>query len=162
MSAEGVPQAFCPLLWVYNGGRMNAKGRPMAKVCSRCQGTGWTQEQEACEDCEQTGFDQYTRVVGCCDRPYDCATRCELMENELRHQDPSMIWWLCPPCVLAATSWAKAAQSLLALPGHYTEGPCQSGACERPGSLVLHLRPRESGFLQLVLGPLPFQRYLRL
>lgn len=105
MDEDGVPQAFCPLLWRANGGAFDNKGVPLK------------------------GEDP---VRGYCTRPYDCAD-CEHMQQELSFHPPDQVWWICPRCVAQLKSRRNQRGRHLLLPGYYTEGCCQNPLCKREG-----------------------------
>jgi hypothetical protein len=103
MDGEGVQQAFCPLLWRANGGKLNARGLPVI-----------TDEP----------------IRGMCTRAYDCFT-CELMQEELSFYQPGTVWWLCPECVARIKSRRDIRGQHIKLLGFYTEGECQNAHCHR-------------------------------
>jgi hypothetical protein len=125
--------AFCLLLWVHQGGRVDEKGRPV-----RVRGV---------------------RASGNCDAPDDCY-RCQLMQQEISRHPPGHAIWVCPDCIGDVVKVAKGKEVSYYLAGHYTEGQCQYMGCVRPPRLEydeaaesIVEKPRGySRFLQLFIG----------
>lgn len=101
----GDKEAFCLLLWGYQGGRVNAKGLPVSTPG--------------------------VRASGYCDNPDDCY-RCPLMQQEIVRHPPGHANWVCPACLKDVVAVAKAKDVPVRLTGHYTEGQCQYRGCTRP------------------------------
>lgn len=97
--------AFCPLLWQANGGRLNQKGQPI--------------------------FDG-DPVRGRCHEPGDCH-RCELMQNVIFNlvSQGVISLWICPSCVGVVHDEAEEQGINIKMPGFYTEGLCQRPKCYR-------------------------------
>jgi hypothetical protein len=127
---EGGKEAFCLLLWIANGGRVDSKGRPL--------------------------FGSSGHARGNCATPYDCYG-CELMQRELSQHAVGYAFWVCPECASVLVKDAKNRGVSFRLPGHFTEGQCQHVGCTRPeraeGEVVLP--PRFSRFLQLIIYESP-------
>lgn len=135
-------EAFCLLLWVHQGGRVNAKGRAVKS------GSG---------------------PSGYCDDPTDCC-RCPLLQREISLHPTGHANWVCPACLTEISRKAKSQAKRIHMTGHYSEGQCQYVGCERPPRLEygdtnveaddigwtegdLVERPRGySRFLQLIIG----------
>lgn len=106
MDGDGIPQAFCPLLWKANGGSFNANGTPRLPVL----------EQD------------YIR--GNCTEPYDCDT-CGFLQEELTLHPR---WaWCCQPCVSRLKKRTAGRGDHLRLAGFYTDRFCQNPRCSTPG-----------------------------
>lgn len=129
---EGSKEAFCLLLWLANGGKVNAKGKPIFQADSRARGY--------------------------CSTPYDCYS-CVLMRRELAEHPEGSAFWVCPACVSVLAKDAKTCGLSFHLPGHFTEGQCQYDGCTRPERTEGEeaLPPRFSRFLQLIIYESPDQ-----
>lgn len=101
----GAKEAFCLLLWVHQGGQVNAKGLPV--------------------------YTRNNRASGNCDNPDDCY-RCQLMQQEIGRHPPGHANWVCPACLKDVVNIAKAKGVPIHLTGHYSEGQCQFVGCTRP------------------------------
>lgn len=123
---EGAKESFCLLLWVANGGRLNAKGRPQ--------------------------FKKAESIRGYCSSPSDCSG-CVLMQKEIAQYPIGRAFWVCPDCLTTLIKDAKARNLSFRLPGHYTEGQCQHAGCSRPAYTLGEIeRPsRYSIFLQVII-----------
>jgi hypothetical protein len=103
MDEDGVPLAFCPLLWRSNGGRFDERGRPLIEAAL---------------------------VRGNCTRPYDCSD-CEHMRLELSYHPQDEIQWVCPQCASLLKNRRDLVGKNLLMPGYFTEGICESVLCRR-------------------------------
>lgn len=138
-------EAFCLLLWRYQGGRVDDRNR---KVIASGIGPS-----------------------GSCDEPTDCY-RCPLLQQEIALHPPGQTNWVCPACLTEISRKAKNLGKRIHMTGHYSEGQCQYVGCVRPSRLEfrdagietedestgwtaadLIERPRGySRFLQLIIG----------
>ena len=100
----GAKEAFCLLLWGYQGGQINAKGLPVRTPGSRASGN--------------------------CDEPSDCY-RCPLMQQEIARHPPGMANWVCPSCIREVAKLARHRGVRFYFTSHYTEGQCQYKGCTR-------------------------------
>lgn len=101
----GDKEAFCLLLWSYQGGRINAKGLPISTPGAR--------------------------ISGYCDNPNDCY-RCPLMQREIQRHPEGHANWVCPDCLKEISRLAKIKGVSIHMTAHYTEGQCQFVGCTRP------------------------------
>ncbi len=148
----GDKEAFCLLLWGYQGGRVNAKSLPVSTPG--------------------------VHASGYCDNPDDCY-RCPIMQQEVARHPPGHANWVCPACLKDAVEKAKAKGVPIHLTGHYTEGQCQFVGCTRPPRFefdvgqflpngtedeVENLLSQQTGWAQedLVERPRGYSRFLQL
>jgi len=139
---EGGKEAFCLLLWQYNGGVVTSELRILHRAF------------------DQEGFlPKYVR--GYCTRPGDCFS-CPTMQEELAKHPPGKALWLCSECVDSMLDRVHTEGKAYHLPGHYTEGRCQNSECPRPAIIGVDgcamkddaggdLPPGWSRFLQLFI-----------
>lgn len=124
---EGAKEAFCLLLFISNGGRVDDKGRPV--------------------------FARGVAARGLCAEPVDCY-QCSLMQQEIARHPPGHAFWVCPACLTQVVKKAKKDGVPHHVTGHYTEGHCQYVGCERPPRQEGNeeLARGYSRFLQLFIG----------
>lgn len=127
-------EAFCILLWRYQGGRIDSSGRK--PIFSKSGPSGF------------------------CDDPTDCY-RCSLLQQEISFHPPGHANWVCPSCLTEVSRKSKDTGKYIRITGHYSEGQCQYVGCTRPARTELHeesettiieLPKGYSRFLQLVIG----------
>ncbi len=105
MEPDRNDEAFCPLLWSANGGRVTASGKPI--------------------------FDG-SPISGSCSQPGDCY-RCELMQNVLTSLATQgfTTLWICPSCAGEVKKIGEEQGIITKLPGFFAEGFCQRSNCHR-------------------------------
>lgn len=101
-------EAFCLLLWIHQGGQVDARGRRVAS--------------------------QEVAASGYCDEPTDCY-RCPLMQLEISRHPPGHANWVCPACLTEVSKKAKSQEKSIFMTQHYSEGQCQYVGCTRPPRL---------------------------
>jgi len=112
---EGGKEAFCLLLWKYNGGVVT----PALGILRH--------------SFDQEGLlPKYVR--GYCTRPGDCFS-CPTMQEEIAKHVPGKALWVCSDCVDVLLESSRSAGLPFHLPGYYTEGQCQNPGCPRPTAL---------------------------
>lgn len=128
----GRKEAFCLLLWKYQGGKISPKNIPVRVP--------------------------EIHASGACDEPNDCY-RCPLMQIEIARHLPGYANWVCPDCLNSVVQIAKIRNVAIHFTGHYTEGQCQFIGCTRPERVELgdegemqQFPSNYSRFLQLVIG----------
>ena len=109
---EGGKEAFCLLLWQYNGGAITPELRILRYAL------------------DQEGLIQ-KYVRGYCTRPMDCFS-CPTMREELAKHAPGKTLWVCSDCAAALIEVARSSDLPYHLPGYYSEGQCQNPECPRP------------------------------
>lgn len=114
-------EAFCPVLWQANGGKLRKDGSPI-----------YTNEF----------------IVGNCREPGDCDT-CNLMQGVLANLASQGVTclWICPACAGHVHDSAKTHGIEMKMPGFYTEGLCQRPQCHRG---EVGNEARYSSLLQLI------------
>ncbi len=127
-------EAFCILLWRYQGGLVDPSGRK--PIFSNSGSSGF------------------------CDEPTECY-RCSLLQREISFHPPGHANWVCPACLTEVSKKAKSTGKNIRITGHYSEGQCQYIGCTRPPRRELRedsetdlidLPKGHSRFLQLIIG----------
>lgn len=127
-------EAFCILLWRYQGGLVDVSRKK--PVFSKNGPSGF------------------------CDEPTDCH-RCPLLQQEISFHPPGHTNWICPACLTEISRRSKSTGKSIRITGHYSEGQCQYVNCARPARMeiqeesetnLIELPKGYSRFLQLVIG----------
>lgn len=115
--------AFCPLLWVRNGGRLGPRGRVL-----------WEEN-----------------ISGRCPDPVDCY-KCGVMQEALANLSAQGMnhAWICPQCVTDVSLEIKENALNASLAGYFSEGYCQRPHCQRAAEDPEEPELRHSIIVQLL------------